>query len=371
MKRFTALALCMLFILAAFCGCDDSNLGENPVRTTLTENTPIIIDSDGNISDFYAMGIVNTSDKLQLKALTATYGAVSAEQAGKNLLGMAELYGFDCPISMGKTEPLVKLFKATGVADGKYGLGGVVLPTGKKKLSDKPAWEVMYEVAKESDGKLQIICMGPLTNVAMAVNTYPDFAQMVAGVTTNAGVSNLDKALQEGNDVVAIIENGEVDLLSDPDAFLTVANSGIPLRCIGDKLANRLRFTYNGQEHESELDLWLKPKSKYSDYFMQVRKHYEKEDKELESASFPSAVSLASVISDDIVGFDAFSTVSIESDSLRLTKPGEESEGTIQIAVNYKDYPTVVDNPNDQSENGLTRYSDIIWQMPAYYSKHK
>ncbi|MBC3516067.1 nucleoside hydrolase [Neobittarella massiliensis] len=372
MKRFIAIALCLLLTLSTLCSCgDDSDMGKEPVRTTLTEETPILIDSDGNISDFYALGLIGTCDKLQLKGLTATYGAVTAKQAGKNLLGMANLYGFDCPVSMGRSEPLVKLFSATGSADGKYGLGGVSLPAGKKKLSDKPAWEVMYEAAKESSGKLQIICMGPLTNVAMAVNTYPDFAQMVAGISTNAGVSDLEVAQQEGNDVVASIGNGEIDLLADPDAFITVANSGIPIYCIGDRLANQTRFTFNYQENEHTLDMWLKPKSKYSDYFMKVREHYKREDEELVSVAFPSTVSLGNVIDDTILSYDSFSAVSLENDTLRLTKPAAETEGTIHIATTFKDFSFIVEDPYDTNETGAMRFFLMILQMPAYYSKHK
>ena len=89
------------------------------------------------------------------------------------------------------------------------------------------------------------------------------------------------------------------------------------------------------------------------------------------SVAFPSTVSLGNVIDDTILSYDSFSAVSLENDTLRLTKPAAETEGTIHIATTFKDFSFIVEDPYDTNETGAMRFFLMILQMPAYYSKHK
>ena len=129
-KKVIAIVLASMFLVGCQSQHSDKAAIEPPyIDTTLSQRTPIFIDSDMGIGDFYALGYVPTCDQLVLKGISVSYGNVSLEQAALNALSIAQLYNFSCPISLGDMHPLYKKsisFDAN--ADGENGIGNIVLP---------------------------------------------------------------------------------------------------------------------------------------------------------------------------------------------------------------------------------------------------
>lgn len=351
MKRLLALCVCAALL---FSGCGAAGKQAH-ISTALTQRTPILIDSDGNISDFYALAYVNTCNKLDLRAITCSYGAVSLEQAGINLLSSAELYGFSCPVALGARYPTSSFVIYNSQTDGKNGLGDVILPTPKKQFDSRPAWQVMYETAKEEGGKLQIICMGPLTNVARAITEYPDFKDYVAGVTTTAGGGSVEDLASDGTKLTGPVMPEQSDLLNDTGALETLTTSGIPVTLIGTYVSPGYFLGYSPEKGaENTLDVWLAPESTYSEYFLAVREHFKASGKFQDIAAFPSVMAILSVIDPTLLTYSPVKSAVCRESTLEIMQmPMQDRDSsTIQIATSISD---------------LDQYDEMFMFMPVYY----
>lgn len=364
MKKLLAVLLALGVAAGLLNGCSETHsIGWVPphITTSLEQRTPLLIDSDGNIADFYALGYVHTCDKLDLRAITVTHGVVGLEQAGVNLLSAADLYEFSCPVALGERRPLDQYAVLQDGADGENGLGEVVLPTPAKDLDPRPAWQVMYEIAKEEGGRLQIVCMGPLTNVAKALDTYPDFAHLVAGITTTAGFGNYDQMPERDGWISASIMRGEPDLFNDQAAFTKVLGSGIPITSIGASGAEQYRLGYVPQKgKKNSLDSWLSPDSVYSDVFRLVRQQYKASGKYRDRATFPSVMALLSLIDDRLLTYQTLHIQQIAFDmgsvAVQRAYSGENAMGSVRRVTGFADY---------------RGYDDAFFYMPRYYRKYK
>ncbi len=85
------------------------------------------------------------------------------------------------------------------------------------------AWDAIYEAAKKEGGKLQIVAVGPLTNIANAIISHPDLKDMVERILIMGG------AAVGGNATMA----AEFNIYADPHSAETVMQSGIPVVMFG------------------------------------------------------------------------------------------------------------------------------------------
>jgi len=116
---------------------------------------------------------------------------------------------------------------------GYNGLGDVDLPAPKRAPETKKAWDAIYEEAVRRNGELQLIAVGPLTNIAMAIMKYRDLPKYVSKITIMGGASSY------GN----ITPAAEFNVYADPEAADMVFSSGIPVHMCGLDITMRLWFT--------------------------------------------------------------------------------------------------------------------------------
>ena len=108
-------------------------------------------------------------------------------------------------------------------AHGENGLGGVVLPESRRPYHELRAWDFIYEKAVEKEGKLVLVCIGPLTNIAKALIMHPDLPDYVERIVLMGG------SLTEGN----VTPYAEFNFIVDPPAAKVVYESGIPIVMAG------------------------------------------------------------------------------------------------------------------------------------------
>lgn len=142
------------------------------------KKTPIIIDTDPGIDDSIAIITLAGSDNVEIKAITTTHGNVGLEGTTENALKLCELLNLDCPVAKGANKPMIVPAKGASDVHGSNGLGGHILPDPVKKPEEKAAWDVIYNIAKEEKGELVLVALGPLTNIALTLMKYPDFAKI-------------------------------------------------------------------------------------------------------------------------------------------------------------------------------------------------
>ena len=105
---------------------------------------------------------------------------------------------------------------------GNNGLGGVILPESKAVKETVKAWDAIYEAARTYEG-MEIVAVGPLTNIALTLMKYPDLKDYVNRIVIMGGSA-------EGG---AWTPCAEFNICVDPHAAEIVMNCGIPIVMFG------------------------------------------------------------------------------------------------------------------------------------------
>jgi purine nucleosidase len=148
----------------------------------------VIIDTDPGVDDALALLLAMRSPELKIEAITAVAGNVPLELTLPNALRMAEIAGrTDIPVAAGARTPLVRRLVTAAYAHGENGLGGAVFPEPKIKPVAEPAAEFIRQIVHKYPGEVTLITVGPLTNVATALNSDAELAGMVRGLVMMGG----------------------------------------------------------------------------------------------------------------------------------------------------------------------------------------
>lgn len=72
---------------------------------------------------------------------------------------------------------------------GKNGMGGLKYDTEPdlSGVKSEPAAVALYEFVKKYPGEIDLICLAPLTNIALAIRIYDDFMGLVRSVNIMGG----------------------------------------------------------------------------------------------------------------------------------------------------------------------------------------
>ncbi len=188
------------------------------------ERIPIIIDTDPGVDDAIAIMLAAASDNLEIVGLTPVDGNVEAKYTFKNALDLAEFLQLGCPVAKGAERQLtVQAPRHAGLTHGATGMGSVTLPEAKGSFSELPAWDFIYEKAKEYAGRLHIVAIGPLTNLAQLLIKHPDAKDYIKEIDIMGG------GVEGGNST----PYAEFNFWIDPPAADIVFKSGIPIVMAG------------------------------------------------------------------------------------------------------------------------------------------
>ncbi len=180
---------------------------------------PVILDGDPGHDDAISYVIARANPLIDIKLLCSVNGNQTIDKTTINTLKIANLLDINCPISKGAIRPLIAPIMPAGNWHGESGLDGYDLNIGDKKLTDKPAYKMMYEVLYNSQEKVTIISTGPLTNVAILLKTYPEIKNKIKMIAIMGG------GIIHGNWTPA----SEYNILVDPEAAKIVFDSGIKI----------------------------------------------------------------------------------------------------------------------------------------------
>lgn len=197
---------------------------------------PTIVDTDGGVDDALALVMALNCDRLDLKAVTVLAGNIDVDRAANNVLRTIEIAGpKQRPlVAKGCAKPLVRPpFNAAGIhgADGlgelhqfKNADGSPRYPQLAVEPSSEDAIEVLLKAARDYGSELTIVALGPLTNLATALQRDRATFQQVGRIVIMGGAVTVP-----GN----ISAAAEFNFFVDPDAAQIVMESGIPLTLVG------------------------------------------------------------------------------------------------------------------------------------------
>lgn len=181
--------------------------------------TPVWIDSDCGIDDAIALLAAFKLDSLDIKGISAVCGNVEEEKTfvnNRNIAYMANRK--DIKVYHGATKPLNITLETASHVHGNNGLGNIVIDESDAPVETEMAWDLIYKAAKEANGELELVAVGPLTNVAIAIAKYPDLEKYIKRLLIMGG------AIEGGNASTA----AEFNIFADPHAAQAVFKSEIP-----------------------------------------------------------------------------------------------------------------------------------------------
>ncbi len=154
----------------------------------MTARTPLILDVDTGIDDSLALLYAAASADAELVAVTCVSGNVEARQVGINTRAVLELAGrTDVEVAIGREVPLVRPLETTPETHGPQGLGHAELPPPGRPLSDRHGVDLIVEEVRRRPGEIVLVTLGPLTNLALALEREPALPRLLRGYTLMGG----------------------------------------------------------------------------------------------------------------------------------------------------------------------------------------
>src|SRR3712207_3741531 len=150
---------------------------------------PLVIDTDPGIDDALAILLALASPEVDLRLVTTVHGNVELAQTTDNALRVLHLAGrSDVPVAAGARDSLVyRQPERAGHVHGETGLGGVQLERSPTVPDPRPAVVAMAEVLMSAESPVTVAAIGPWTNVALLLATYPEAAERIGRLVLMGG----------------------------------------------------------------------------------------------------------------------------------------------------------------------------------------
>ena len=192
----------------------------------MTGPVPLVIDTDPGIDDALAILLALASPEVDLRLVTTVHGNVELAQTTDNALRVLHLAGrSDVPVAAGARDSLVyRQPERAGHVHGETGLGGVELPPSPAAPDPRPAVVAMADVLLAAEAPVTVAAIGPWTNVALLLATYPEAAERIGRLVLMGGSAG------RGGNVTAA---AEFNVWADPEAAQRVLGSGVPTVLVG------------------------------------------------------------------------------------------------------------------------------------------
>ncbi|KAF7809567.1 putative uridine nucleosidase 2 [Senna tora] len=207
-----------------------------------TEPKKIIIDTDPGIDDAMAIFMALRSPEVEVIGLTTIYGNVYTTLATRNALHLLEVAGrTDIPVAEGSHVTITKGAKLR-IADfvhGADGLGNQNFPPPEGKPIEESAADFLVQQAKINPGKVTVVALGPLTNIALAIQLDPDFSKNIGQIVILGGAFAVN-----GN----VNPAAEANIFGDPDAADIVFTSGADVLAVGINVTHQVVLTAADRE---------------------------------------------------------------------------------------------------------------------------
>ncbi len=197
------------------------------------DRIPIILDCDTGVDDAIAIMLINKIKKFDLKCITTVAGNVEVEKTTRNTLRVLQLIDAGVPVYKGADRPMFRKQITAEEVHGHDGLGGIDLPLSSYDVKNLPAWDAIYQEAVRCDGSLEIITIGPLTNLGMVFTKYCNFKNLIKRIVVMGGSAT------SGN----VTPAAEFNIYADPEAADIVFNSGVPVFMCGLDVTNQAYYT--------------------------------------------------------------------------------------------------------------------------------
>jgi inosine-uridine nucleoside N-ribohydrolase len=194
----------------------------------------IIFDTDPGTDDALALMLALNSPEVDVRAITVVPGNVTAPMGLENALRMVSLANrCDIPVAAGAQHPLFRKLITAEFFHGKNGMADVELPPSKCKVDARFGPDLIIQLVHASPHEITLVPVGPLTNIALAVEKDPSIVPLVKEVILMGG------SITGGN----VNASAEANIYNDPEAAQVVFQAGWPVTMVGLEVGDKALFT--------------------------------------------------------------------------------------------------------------------------------
>jgi inosine-uridine nucleoside N-ribohydrolase len=202
---------------------------------------PVLVDTDAGSDDLMALAYLLTQPEVELEAVTVVSGLAHVDRGARNVLRLLALAGRnDVPVFEGETKPIEgdAAFPDEWRANSDE-LRGVDLPEAGRAAA--PTGAVDFLAARFAEPrKRRLLALGPLTNVARALERRPAAAGALESITIMGGALSVPGNLGDGGYFRTENKTAEWNMFVDPAAAQIVFTSGLPLVLVPLDATNRV-----------------------------------------------------------------------------------------------------------------------------------
>ena len=192
----------------------------------------LIIDTDPGIDDAMAILYAIAAPEIDLLGMTTVFGNVTTPKATRNALYLLEQVGIEIPVAEGLHRPRVlPPFPPTSAVHGVEGFGTLDVPAPQRHALAETAPEYLVRMARAHRGELLLCPIGPLTNIAAAMELDSSFCSNLKGMVVMGG------SLRAGGNITPA---AEANFYHDPHAADYVLRHGCNITLVGLDVTNRV-----------------------------------------------------------------------------------------------------------------------------------
>lgn len=219
----------------------------------------LIIDCDPGHDDAVAIFMALAhKDAFNIQAVTTVCGNNTVEKITKNAHYVLSVAGARTVVAKGAESPLINEPIISAEFHGDTGMDGPTVETEIiSQETSEGAVEVMHKILKESAEKVTILALGPLTNVALLIKSYPEDLDKIEMISLMGG------GIDHGN----ITKDAEFNIYVDPEAAQIVFSSGLPIVMCGLDVTEQVQI----YPHEYE---YLREKGNVGQVFCELMDFY-------------------------------------------------------------------------------------------------
>ena len=209
---------------------------------TLWAQSPIIVDTDAGSDDLMAIAFLLSHPTVRIEAITIANGLAHVDAGARNLVRLLDLSGRkDVPVFAGRPTPLRGNAEfPTEWRKTSDELPGVTLPASSRRPEPRRAGEYLASRLKDHAHPVRILALGPLTNLAEALQHDPSIAGTIQELVIMGGAVRVPGNLADGDVFKTTNKSAEWNIFVDPLAARIVFRAGIPIRLIALDATNRV-----------------------------------------------------------------------------------------------------------------------------------
>lgn len=199
----------------------------------------VIFDTDPGVDDTMALLFAHVCPNIELLGITTTYGNATIENTTRNALLVKERFKINTTVCQGHPYPLVLKFgQPASFVHGENGFGDINIPLQiTSEIDPRSAAQFIVDTVTEKPGEVSIVAVGPMTNLALALDISPDIISKVKEIVIMGGAFGHNG--HNGN----VTPFAEANIIADPHAADIVLSADWPVTMVGLDVTQQVIMT--------------------------------------------------------------------------------------------------------------------------------